>query len=389
MPGTYWHHVFQVAGDLKSFFDASIVRRIAEAVSGAWPAFDRAAFERAAKRGLGDLELTARGRHIANALRARLPDDFAETARILERSLGPELPEEGIDGSGLSPFLYLPHVFLVAEHGLDHLEESLSLQHALTRRFSAEFSIRAFIEKHPRETLAKLREWTRDPSAHVRRLVSEGTRPRLPWAPRLRAFQKDPSPVLALLDLLKDDSAEYVRRSVANNLNDIGKDHPDILVDVSRAWLRDASPARERLVRHALRWLVKGGHPGALEVLGFGKAPVVAVGKVTLRPRRVPVGGRLEFEVVLRSSSASGQRLAIDYAVEFPGARAVRRKVFKLTTLELDADETETLRASVGFAPLTTRRVVPGRHRLDLLVNGVAFPLGGFTVVARRRAPRR
>ena len=135
-------------------------------------------------------------------------------------------PHEHRASGGMAAFLYMPHLFFVAQHGLDHFEDSMRAQHALTQRFTAEYSIRAFLEKHPERTLARLREWTRDPSPHVRRLVSEGTRPRLPWAPRLRAFQKDPRPVLELLELLKDDPELYVRRSVANNLNDIGKDHP-------------------------------------------------------------------------------------------------------------------------------------------------------------------
>jgi len=133
--------------------------------------------------------------------------------------------------------------------------------------------------RYPNETYARLLEWTRDRNVHVRRLVSEGTRPRLPWAPRLRAFQADPRPVIALLELLKDDPERYVQRSVANNLNDIGKDHPDLAVEVCRRWSASAPPGRAWIVRHALRSLVKTAHRGALETLGVGGKPRVQIGK--------------------------------------------------------------------------------------------------------------
>ena len=150
---------------------------------------------------------------MAGALRRHLPEDYQAAIKILMKSLGPKL--NGTEGLGMAPFLYLPHVRFVADYGLEHFELSMLAQYELTQRFTAEFSIRPFIEKYPDATMKRLKVWTKDPSAHVRRLVSEGTRPRLPWAPRLRGFQKDPRPVLELLELLKDDPELFVRRSVA------------------------------------------------------------------------------------------------------------------------------------------------------------------------------
>ena len=143
----------------------------------------------------------------------------------------------------------MPHLFFVSQYGLAHFEPSMQAQHALTQRFTAEFSIRPFLQHHPQQTLRRLSQWTQDPSEQVRRLVSEGSRPRLPWAPRLAAFQTDPRPVLQLLEQLRDDTSLYVRRSVANNLNDIGKDNPDMLMDTARRWLLGASTDREWIVR--------------------------------------------------------------------------------------------------------------------------------------------
>ena len=277
-------------------------------------------------------------------------------------------------------FFYLPHVLYVAEHGLEHFEESMRAQYALTRRFTAEFSIRAYLQRHPERTLARLREWATDTNVHVRRLVSEGTRPRLPWAPRLRAFQEDPTPVLALLELLKDDPELYVRRSVANNLNDIGKDHPDVLVRVAKAWLKDAPPEREWLIRHALRSAIKRGEPEALEVLGAKKPSGIEV-RATALPKRASLGGKVEVRFEVANRSRESQALVVDLAVYFQKASgAARPKVFKVKALTLGPGQVEEVGKRVSFAQLTTRRHYPGPHRFEAVVNGQGLPLGEVDV---------
>ena len=257
-----------MAYQLKDQFGESAPRAIAQMIRAVHPDFPQADFLRDVSLGYGPMSLTGRGFHIAAAMRKHLPADYPRAVAILLESAS-QAHEHRASG-GMAAFLYMPHLFFVAQHGLDHFEDSMRAQHALTQRFTAEYSIRAFLEKHPERTLALLREWTRDPSPHVRRLVSEGTRPRLPWAPRLRAFQKDPQPVLELLELLRDDPELYVRRSVANNLNDIGKDHPALLSTVARRWLRGATPERQWVIKHALRSAVKRADAGALAALGFG-----------------------------------------------------------------------------------------------------------------------
>jgi 3-methyladenine DNA glycosylase AlkC len=257
----------------------------------------------------------------------------------------------------------------------------MQAQHALTQRFTAEFSIRPFIERYERETLALLRTWARDPDVHVRRLVSEGTRPRLPWAGRLPRFQRDPSPVLALLELLKDDPELFVRRSVANNLNDIGKDHPDVLVDVARRWMENASPARQALVRHALRSLVKQGHPGALQVLGFGQRARIVIEDVAIVPARVASGGKVAVAFAVRSTARKVQRILVDFRVHFVKANGKPTpKVFKLRVVDLPPDGRLPLRKTVSLADLTTRRHYPGRHAVDVVVNGTVVPIGAFVL---------
>jgi 3-methyladenine DNA glycosylase AlkC len=208
-----------MAEQLKTFFSPVLVRRLGADVARVYPAFDSRSFVRAATTGLDDLELLDRGKHIARALARFLPSGYPEAIDVLIRSLGAEHKTDELVGVGMAPFFYLPHTIFVAEHGLDHFEVSMKAQHELTRRFSAEGSIRPFIAKDPERTLRRLREWTSDPNAHVRRLVSEGTRLRLPWAMRVAWLDANPDRVIELLELLKDDPATLVRRSVANNLN--------------------------------------------------------------------------------------------------------------------------------------------------------------------------
>jgi 3-methyladenine DNA glycosylase AlkC len=281
----------------------------------------------------------------------------------------------------MAGFLYMPHLFFVARHGLDHFEESMRAQHALTQLFTAEFSIRAFLEKYPDRTLARLREWVSDPSHHVRRLVSEGTRPRLPWAPRLRAFQRDPRPVLELLELLRDDPELYVRRSVANNLNDIGKDHPQLLVETARRWMTDATDERRWLIRHALRSAVKRGDRAALAVMGFEGDGSIDIEAVDIKPARVRIGESVRISMTVTTRSETPSPVNIDLRVHFVKANgSTSPKVFKLRSLELAPGVSQRLSKLVSLKQHTTRTHHPGDHRVEALVNGVAQPLGSFVV---------
>lgn len=373
-----------MAEPLKNYFTLDVPRGIAKAIERVWPAFRRRAFVAHVAKEFDALELMDRGRHIARVLRRHLPADYPTALGILLQSVG-ERPARAEGDGGMASFFYLPHVCFVAEFGLDHFDESMQALHALTQRFTSEFSVRPFIERYEQEALGLLRQWARDPNVHVRRLVSEGTRPRLPWAGRLLRFQQDPSPVLELLEMLRDDPEEYVRRSVANNLNDIGKDHPDVLVDVARRWLIDASPERAALVRHALRSLVKQGHAGALVVLGVGRRAEVAVEHVVVTPRRPEAGGKVSVAFVVRSTSRRQQRVLVDFRVHFMKASgAVSPKVFKLKTIDLPAGASMAFRKTVSLADLTTRRHYPGRHAVDVVINGVVTPIGTFTLVPAR-----
>jgi 3-methyladenine DNA glycosylase AlkC len=367
-----------VAGQLKDQFGESVPRAIAAMIRAVHADFPHEQFVAEVRKGYGPLSLTQRGFHIASALRRHLPQDYPRAVRILVESA--TQPHQHAASGGMASFLYMPHLFFIAQHGLDHFEESMRAQHALTQLFTAEFSIRAYLEKHPERTLAVLGEWARDPSEQVRRLVSEGTRPRLPWAPRLRAFQEDPRPVLALLELLKDDPSLYVRRSVANNLNDIGKDHPQLLVATARRWLKNATPERRWIVKHALRSAIKRADAGALAALGYGGKADVSVRKATITPARAKIGGSVSISFDLVNELTKRQRVMADLVVHFVKARGTGAKTFKLRAVDLPPRGAITLGKKIALKQLTTRKHYPGVHRVEALLNGQRLALGKFSL---------
>lgn len=267
----------QKGSTLKTLLDREAVNCLARNVSLVYSRFDGKSFRLEAMNGLAPLALIQRGLHLARTLREHLPTRYEEAVEILVRSLTP--PLSATEDLGLGVFFYLPHVAFVATYGLDAagnggrdpFEVSMRAQYEFTRRFSAEFSIRPFLIKWPERTLARLTEWTRDPDPHVRRLCSEGTRPRLPWAMRIPAFVKDPRPVLPILEALKDDSELYVRRSVANHLGDIAKDHSELTFETCERWLAEASAERKWIIRHAVRFPAKKGVKAALRLRRLAK----------------------------------------------------------------------------------------------------------------------
>ncbi len=257
---------------LKTLLDRDAIECLAHNLRLVHPPFPADAFRRTALEGLAPLGIMQRGQHLARALRAHLPSHYETAVGLLVRSLTPPLAQTS--DFGLAGFFYLPHTQFVATYGLDAagndgrdpFDASLQALHALTRRFTAEFAVRAFLAREPQRTLRQLLAWTRDPDPHVRRLCSEGTRPRLPWAARLPDFIRDPRPVLPLLEALKDDPELYVRRSVANHVGDIAKDHPALAFELCTRWLEGAGPERKWLIRHAVRHPARRGVKPALRL---------------------------------------------------------------------------------------------------------------------------
>lgn len=370
-----------MATSLKSMYGPEVVDCIGHMVAFAWPAFPRKRFLTQALDGFASLELMDRGRHVARALVDHLPRDYPEAVAILLAAA--DAPVQRPARNSLSSFLYLPFTEFVRTQGLDHPDVSLAAMHALTQRFTAEFCIRPYLVRFPDRTLAQLRRWAEDPSADVRRLVSEGTRPRLPWAPRLPAFQADPSLALPLLELLRDDPSPYVRRSVANHLNDIGKDHPERLVAIARQWIRNAPDERRALLRHALRSLLKAGHPEVLGLLGHAPDAALGVDASRVSPRRVPASGSVEIGYRVHNPGDTTVSVIADCRVGFVRADgSVSWKVFRLGRFPLAPGESREVRKHLSLAPLSTRRHYPGKHPVEAQVNGQRSPIGVFTLLA-------
>ena len=262
---------------LKDLLGSEAVDCLAHNILLVYPQFEEQSFRTAALSNLEPLGIMERGQHFARALRPCLPDKYEKAIEILLASLTP--PQTETEGLGLAVFFYHTHSCFVSEYGLDPdnnggedpFEISMKAQYKLTKRFTAEFSIRPFLIHQQERTLSRLLEWVSDPDPHVRRLCSEGTRPRLPWAARIPAFISNPEPVLPILDALKNDEILYVRRSVANHLGDIAKDHPEMVFGICERWLNGASNEVKWLIRHALRHPAKKEDKTALQLRAAAK----------------------------------------------------------------------------------------------------------------------
>lgn len=369
----------------KNLFNKTTIGGMGEHFAKAWPRFDRASFVAAAVKNLNALELKERSAQITAAMATFLPDDFERAAAIMLASLAPDdggdIAATEVNRRGIVGWTIMPMTHYVGLYGLGHFDLSMTLLKEMTKRSSSEFGIRFFLLEDPLRTLSVLGTWTGDPSRHVRRLISEGTRPRLPWAMRLPAFIEDPAPLLPLLEALMDDEEEYVRRSVANNLNDIAKDHPDLVARIAGRWLKGAGRDRERLVRHACRTLIKQGHRGTLEALGYGP-PSVELEKLEILTPEVPFGEALLFELSLKSTSGHPQPLIVDYAIHHRKANGkTTAKVFKWKTTTLKPLATLTAKRKHAIRKITTRVYYPGVHTLEILVNGVSLGAADFALL--------
>jgi len=361
---------------LKHGLDGKAVGHLAAQLHAADPSFDTKGFIRTATRGLTALELKQRVHHVIVALRRFLPPDIPK-ALVLLRHVAAKW--ERFPGT-LGGFAAWPIIDFVGEHGLSHFDDSMNALRDLTCLFSAEFAIRPFLSADPPKALRHLRRWVKDDREHVRRLVSEGTRPRLPWGMRLRCFDDDPTPILELLTRLRDDPSEYVRRSVANHLNDIAKQDPPRVVELCEQWLPGASDERRALIRHALRTLVKAGDPGALRALGFDPDVPVSVEGLRVTPKTLRFPGDLALSFTLRSKAKRPVDLVVDYTLHRTTTRGMAGKVFKLRTVTLGPGEALTIDKVHRLRPISTRTYHSGPHAIEVMVNGRARAKTGFSM---------
>ncbi len=368
----------------KRFISPQLVRLLATHLAGHCPGVDPLRLSRSIIRRLGPLELKQRVQFIADRLHDSLPPEPAERASVLLAMLRPEVGEDEpqqSDERGIAGWGIWPLALVVGQHGVDDFDRSMAVLREMTKRSTSEFAIRYFLLQDQPRALDIMQDWVSDSSHHVRRLVSEGTRPRLPWAMQLTALRDDPRPVLPLLEQLRDDPSDYVRRSVANHLNDISRDNPALALQLLGQWMRQAPEPRQAMLRHASRTLLKAGDPSAMRLFGYSP-PQLKTGRIKLACRQVSIGDKLRFAARIRSTAGESQKLSIDFVVHYLRANgSLSKKVFKGANMALPAGESVTFERAVSFVPVTTRRYYPGEHQLSLRINGYDTPSVSFTLL--------
>ncbi|SBS29551.1 DNA alkylation repair enzyme [Marinomonas spartinae] len=364
----------------KNLFNDTVIRKMAGHFQHHWTEFDAQGFTEAACYQLETLELKERSAQITKAMASYLPKDFIQAGNILLASLATESDsnDSHTEESGITGWAIMPMADYVGQYGIDYHEFSMTLLNAMTRRFTSEFGIRFFLLTVPEKTLNTLDSWITDQNKHVRRLISEGTRPRLPWAMQLPDFIKDPTLVIRLLEKLLDDPEEYVRRSVANNLNDIAKDHPDLVADLAIDWMKGANTPRQQLLRHACRTLLKQGHTTALKAFGYG-TPELKSHQLTIATPSISLNQSLVFSFSLSSDLNKDQTLMIDYVIHHQKKNGTTSpKVFKWKKVTLPASQHLFITKKHLFKPITTRAYYSGQHSVEIMINGVSMAKEDF-----------
>ena len=357
---------------LKDILGPQALTIIADAGTFVSSRFDRGGFLGTASDGLDTLSIMERVRHIADALNGALPNRYADALEIV-RAMAPRLTH-GFQAVAVTEF--------VARYGLGDFDRSMDALADLTRFGSAEFAIRPFLIKDTERTLAMMARWTCSADEHVRRLASEGSRPRLPWALRVPAHKVEPTLAASILEALRADPSAYVRKSVGNHLNDIAKDRPDWLLDRLDGWPND-DPRTVWIIRRALRTLIKEGNPRALALIGVEHGAAVTMQGFSIEPKIVRLGETIAINAELISTSPDQQRLVVDYRVHYARSGGkTATKVFKLKTFDLPAGTMITLSMRQAIRDFSTRRHHPGRHEVELIVNGRTMANNAFDIIA-------
>lgn len=304
--------------------------------------------------------LKAKMRHVSECIHQSFQENYTKAIDVLSK-VAPRF--EGFNGMVFPDF--------VEVYGLQHKDISIDALEHFTKFSSAEFAIRPFIKKWPLEVMKKMLAWSKDSNEHVRRLASEGCRPKLPWAVALPDFQKDPSAILPILDQLKSDPSLYVRKSVANNINDISKDNPELILSILKDWKKENNKHTDWIINHGLRTLIKRGNTEALQLLGFTTKVEAKISPIQLSKREINIGETLSFSFDITSISTQDQNLVIDYILYFKKANGKHLpKVFKLSNKQLLANKTLHIEKKHPIKEISTRKYYEGDHFIEIQVNG-------------------
>ena len=356
-----------MAEALKEIYNRAFLKQLAQVLQNAHSECDPNAFVSSFQPGdWKKLELMQRVEAISDRLNEFLPPEYITAVQILVNA-----------SCEFSRYVYIIFPDFVAMFGLNDYKTSFRAFEQLTCYSTSEFAIRNCLEKDPDRTMKQMLKWSRHKNEHVRRLASEGCRPRLPWASALNEFKKDPSPILPILENLKQDKSEYVRRSVANNLNDISKDHPNLVIDLAKSWAGQ-HPFTDRLLKHGCRTLLKSGETKVLSLFGYPEPKHIQIENFKA-DSVVKMHDDFEFSFTIQSKKTKplGQ-VRIEYELEFVRqGNKYSRKLFKLADNYFEESE-KGFNKRFSFKPLSTRKYFPGKHQLRILVNGKTLYINNF-----------
>jgi 3-methyladenine DNA glycosylase AlkC len=362
---------------LKHMYNPSFFEKLCPVLKKAIPGFDcRNFIHRVFNNRWPDLELKERVRHIALVLNHFMPKDFSVASSTLV-SLSEELRKAGISEQGFA-VIFIPEYIQV--FGIEHPEESLAALERITILVSAEFAIRPFLLRYPERTMEQMLVWSKHPEASVRRLSSEGCRPRLPWATGVPYLKRNPENIISILENLKEDSSEYVRRSVANNLNDIAKEHPERVLKLVKQW-QGRSADTDWIIRHGCRTLLKKGDANALTLHGFDPKSKSGIRSLNILKTKVKIGDHLNFTFDFVNQEKRPVNFRLEYAIDYiTSTGKTSRKVFKITENEYHPGEAVSIQRKQSFKNFTTRKHFKGKHHLTILANGKKLAAKEFMV---------
>ena len=351
---------------LKHIYSPAFYNRLSDVLAVILPSFDKQRFiAQIFTAEFEQKELKERMRHTTQVLHNFLPTDFSEAVALIEKIIT-QFRRENV-GEDTLGFIFLPDYIEV--YGLDDFDTSMKAIEFITQFITCEFAVRPFFLKYGPQMMEQMQAWSLHKSHKVRRLASEGSRPRLPWAMAIPALKKDPTPVLAILENLKKDPSESVRRSVANNLNDISKDHPGVVIQIANAW-KGHTKETDAIVRHGCRTLLKQGHPEVLILYSLVSEHIHLSDFVLLTPT-LKIGESLEFSFSILNGNAGHQKVRLEYAVYYKRQNGLlSKKVFKISEREYAPDEQAKILRKQRFVPITTRKFYPGTQQLSLIING-------------------
>ncbi len=357
-----------MATPLKNIFDQQFIADLSKNIKKHYPNWKEKLFvKKIFDLSWDKLELKGRTTHITDILKEMLPENYPSAIKILTKV-----------AKGRTGYQHSFFPSFVERYGLDDFQTSIKALEYFTQFSSSEFAVRPFIIKDTIKMMEQMQKWSKSPNHHVRRLASEGCRPRLPWATRLTQFIDNPSPIWIIIETLKQDKSLYVRKSVANNLNDIAKDHPSEVLDFAKKNYGE-NIHTDWIIKHGLRTLLKASNDQALNIIGYQSSNNLAIKDFTWS-KKTTLGNNILFSFTLTSNEPLGH-LRLEYEIEFVRLhRKTSKKIFKIGEGKISADA-KSYQKQHSFKPISTRKYYSGQHRLSILVNGKKIATGAFELV--------